>query len=66
MHRSGVWREIDSQTCSSAKTSCGYLRIVVIDKDRLCAQGKAGVPRLPAEIESIVEVGAFLSFDRLP
>jgi len=42
------------------------LRIVVIDKDRLCAQGKAGVPRLSAEIESIVEVGAFLSFGRLP
>ena len=25
------------------------LRIVVIDKDRLCAQGKAGVPRLSAD-----------------
>ena len=42
------------------------LRFVVIDKDRLCAQGKAGVPRLSAEIESVVEVGAFLSFSRLP
>ena len=42
------------------------LRIVVIDKDRLCAQGKAAVPRLLAKIESIVEVGAFLSFGRLP
>ena len=46
MHRSGAWREIDSKTCSPPVV---MLCIVVIDKDRLCAQGKAGVPRPSAD-----------------